>query len=326
MGKHRFRLRKFPGVSSPGKWMALIVMALFHSAVFKGFSESGKSSRMQMDQVREGAFALRSGSEHLPGEIVMVNWNIARGVRQAEILQAFRGPLKADLYLLQEVDWETRRAGFRKVAEEMARELGMNYLFGIEFRELAQERERQPAFHGQATFSRGAFTHSRVVRFRHQPYNWNPFWKPRLARMQPREGGRMALVAEIQWDGRLCVFYNLHLESRTSDRSRAKQIREALDDIKARYPQETPVAIAGDLNTRLSAASPVLRELEAAGFQDVFQGQPGPLGTKVGAKSDLRKDWIFVRHLQFSDARVVKLTLSDHYPLIVRLAMPRADR
>jgi endonuclease/exonuclease/phosphatase family metal-dependent hydrolase len=326
MGKQQYRLLKFPGVSSPGKWMALIVMALFHSAVFKGFSESGKSSRMQMDQVREGAFALHSGSEHLPGEIVMVNWNIARGVRQAEILRAFRGPLKADLYLLQEVDWETRRAGFRKVAEEVARELSLNYLFGIEFRELAQERKRHPAFHGQATLSSGPLEVSRILRFHHQPHNWNPFWKPRLAKMQPREGGRMALVTEIQWGGRLCVFYNLHLESRTTDRGRAKQIREVIDDINAHYSQETPVVIAGDLNTQLSAASPVLHELMASGFQDVFQGQSGPLGTKVGAKSNLRIDWILVRHLQFSDARVVKLALSAHYPLIVRLAMPRADR
>lgn len=324
--KQQFRLIKFPGGAFTSKLLALCTLALLHPMFFKDLSAANQLPPPQLDQVRQGAFALNGGREHLQGEIVLVNWNIARGVRQAELLKALRGPLKADLYLLQEVDWETRRAQFHNVAEVLARELDLNYLFGIEFRELAQARKQQPAFHGQAILNCGPFVASRVLRFQYQPYNWDPFWKPRLAPMQPRQGGRMALVAEMQWDGRLCVFYNLHLESQTNDRGRARQIREVLADLQMHYPPNTPVVIAGDLNTRLSAASPVVHELAAAGFQDVFEGQSGPLGTKAGANAQLRKDWIFVRQMHFSAARVVKLNLSDHYPLVVRLAMPPVTR
>jgi endonuclease/exonuclease/phosphatase family metal-dependent hydrolase len=198
----------------------------------------------------------------------------------------------------------------------------MVYVFGIEFEELAQGRSGRPAFHGQALLSRFPVIRTRVLRFRHQSYNWGPRWKPRWAWLQPRRGGRMALIVELEWGGRPCVIYNTHLESKDDDAGRAKQVREILDDIQAHYASDIPVIVAGDLNTRKGADSPVLEALKAGGFQDALQDSKGRLRTKVG--SNKRADWILVRGLHFSEARILELVISDHYPLMVRLARPPA--
>ena len=58
----------------------------------------------------------------------------------------------ADLYLLQEVDLHTRRAGNRDVAAELASRLRLNGAYAIEFEELSQESGR-PAYIGQATLT-----------------------------------------------------------------------------------------------------------------------------------------------------------------------------
>lgn len=303
-------------------WRGLILMTWLGSSLLPISAQTGPGARPQMDQILSGSFALGATEEHHCSELMLVNWNIARGGRQTNIVQALRGPLTADLYLLQEVDWHTRRTGYRNVAEELARELRMNYVFGIEFEELAQGRNGLPAFHGQAVLSRFPILRARVLRFRHQLYNWGPRWKPRWAWLQPRRGGRMALVVEFQWGGRPCVIYDAHLESKANDAGRAKQIREILEDIHARYPPDTPVIVTGDLNTQKGADSAVLHELKAGGFQDVLYDFQGPLRTKVG--SNRRADWILVRHLHFFDARIANLDMSDHYPLMVRLAPPLA--
>lgn len=295
-------------------------MTLWSSPLLFVSAQTKPAARPQMDQVLSGSFAPRATEEHNRSEMVLASWNIERGVRHAKILQALRGPLAADLFVLQEVDLHTRRTGYRNVAEDLARELGMNYVFGIEFQELAQGHDGRPAFHGQAVLSRFPVSSARVLRFRHQLHNWGPRWMPHWAWLQPRRGGRMALVVEIQWCGQSCVIYNAHLESRASDAGRAKQIREILEDIHTHYAPDTPVIVAGDLNTRKGVRSPVLQELRASGFQDVCWDLKGPLRTKVG--SNKREDWVLVRHLSCFNGRIPRLDISDHYPLTVRLTRP----
>lgn len=276
---------------------------------------------MDINSIRSGSFATDSRPERLRSGFIVVCWNIERGLRWTEIHNAVRGPLVADLYLLQEVDWNARRTGYRDVAADLARATGTNYVFAIEFEELAQGREGQPAFHGQAVLSRAPIAQARILRFRYQPCDWNPWWKPNWAWTQPRRGGRLALVVEIQYGGHSLVVYNAHLESRADEAGRARQMDEILRDIHQHYPLEKPVIVAGDLNTRDGANSRVLRELRAAGFCDVFESCDGPLFTKV--RANRRADWIFVRNLRFSDAEVSQVVASDHYPLRVHLALPR---
>ena len=285
-------------------------------------SQTKRESSPPLNQILSGSFASSVPGGCNDSRLVLVSWNIQRGVRLSEILETFRGPLAADFYLLQEVDMRTHRTGYRNVAEEMARELRMNYVFGIEFQELAQGRPSFPAFHGQAVLSRFPMSQARLLRFRHQPHNWGPRWKPRWSWLQPRRGGRMALVVEFQLGGRPWVIYNTHLEGKGNETGRALQVREILEDIQAHYPLDTAVIVGGDLNTRKGADSPVLQALRAAGFRDAFQDYQGSLQTKI--RGDGRRDWIFLRHILSFDARIPVIKISDHYPLAVRVAVPRA--
>lgn len=301
----------------------MIVMSLLASALYATLPERKPSEAGDLDRIWSGSFASGRRQEHDSSELVLVSWNIERGTRQSEILQAFRGPLAADLCLLQEVDLYTRRAGRRNVAEDFARELGMNYVFGVEFEELSQGRPGSPAFHGQAVLSRFPITRTRVVRFRRQLYNWRHAWLPRWAWIQPRNGGRMALVTEIDLGGKSLVLYNTHLESKASDAGRAEQIQEILEDLRTHYPADVPVIIAGDLNTEKGANSPVLDYLRASGFRDVLEGEKGLLRTKSGSRR--RADWILSRNVRFFDARILELAISDHFPLRVRVALPASS-
>jgi endonuclease/exonuclease/phosphatase family metal-dependent hydrolase len=273
-----------------------------------------------LDQILSGSFASRATQLSEDSEFLLANWNIERGVRKEEILQAFRGRLAADLYILQEVDLHTRRTGYRNVAEEIARELGMNYVFGMEFEELAQRVAGGSAYQGQAVLSRFPIGQTRLLRFQHQLHNWGPRWMPRWSWLQPRRGGRMALVVEIQLGHCTLPIYNTHLESKANDFGRAQQIREILEDIQRHYDADTPVIVAGDFNTHEEADSPVLRELEARGFQDALRNYKGPLQTKPGSKG--RIDWVFLRHLDSRESSIPRVNISDHYPLVARIAVP----
>src|SRR5258708_24757189 len=198
-----------------------------------------------MNDILAGNFALRRGQ--FPGRDVIrvVNWNIERGLRLAEIAD-FLESQQADLLTLQEADLNARRTHNRNIAEELARRLGMNYVFGREFEELAQGSRTSPAWHGQATLSRWRLRNPRVIRFRRQSGFWRPRWfLPRTEPFQERLGGRIALVAEADLAGRAVSVYNLHLESRGNDELRLSQLDEALNDAMRNSPQ-TPGLMAGE--------------------------------------------------------------------------------
>jgi len=83
-----------------------------------------------------------------PTSIRVVDWNIDRGLRLPEIL-AFLDRTNADILTLQEVDINAKRTHQLNIAQEIARPLQMNYVFGREFEELTQGSKASPAYHGQ---------------------------------------------------------------------------------------------------------------------------------------------------------------------------------
>ena len=89
-----------------------------------------------------------------PKSLRIVDWNIERG-QQLQGITEFLASVNADILILQEVDVNARRTHRVNVAEEIARKLGMNYVFGREFEELVQGSKNSPAYHGQATLSIG---------------------------------------------------------------------------------------------------------------------------------------------------------------------------
>src|SRR5271170_4705685 len=163
-----------------------------------------------------------------PTSIRVVDWNIDRGLRLPEIL-AFLDRTNADILTLQEVDINAKRTHQLNIAQEIARPLQMNYVFGREFQELTQGSRASPAYHGQATLSRWPLSNSRILRFQKQSNFWRPRWfLPEIEPFQERIGGRLALVCEAAIAGKKLVTYNLHLESRGDDALRCSQIEETL--------------------------------------------------------------------------------------------------
>jgi endonuclease/exonuclease/phosphatase family metal-dependent hydrolase len=250
--------------------------------------------------------------------VKVVSWNIERGLRLRDVTEILRRQ-GASLVLLQEVDLNSRRTGRRSIAEELAHSLRMPYLFAAEFEELSQGNRDSPAYHGQAILTSLAVSSPRIIRFAHQTAFWKSRWYlPNWSVFQRRTGGRLALVAEVEVGGRLLVIYNAHLESRGSEQLRRVQIDEILADTR-RYPADTPILIAGDLNTR-KPSSPVVAALLGAGFHMA-------VGQQVTTTRGAPLDWIFVRGpLTFEKGAIHgDAKASDHFPLTVVIQLdPRS--
>ena|ERR1700761_3669798 len=192
-----------------------------------------------MNDILAGNFA-PGGWQLWPHEVIrVINWNIDRGLRLPEITE-FLASQQADILVLQEVDLNARRTHRLNIAEELARKLQMNYVFGREFQELTQGSRTSPAYHGQATLSRWRLASPRVIRFRCQSGFWRPRWfLPRMEPFQERLGGRISLITEVNIAANTLMVYNLHLESRGNDAIRLCQLREVLQDAGRYVPRVT---------------------------------------------------------------------------------------
>jgi endonuclease/exonuclease/phosphatase family metal-dependent hydrolase len=268
----------------------------------------------------EAIQTLRSGnyghSTDFHARAAILNWNIDRGKNLEDIKQQIR-QLKPDLCIFQEVDLGARRTHGQDVAKELAETFGMNYVFAPEFRELGQGTAEEPAYHGQALLSTLPVRSSRMIRFEHQ----SGWWKPRrllissVPLLQRREGGRVALVAQLDNGGKPLVVYNLHLESKGTEQLRLEQLQEVLDDAQ-RYPRETPVIIAGDLNTFVFHSRLVPR-LRQAGFRSAFGDRRIRTHVLLG-----ELDWVFVRgSIECEHGQVLRVHGSDHFPISLEVRL-----
>jgi endonuclease/exonuclease/phosphatase family metal-dependent hydrolase len=246
----------------------------------------------------------------------VVDWNINRGLRLQEVTD-FLTSQKPDLLILQEVDLNARRTHCINVAEELARKLRMNYVFGYEFEELTQGAPASPAYHGQATLSRWRLKNPRVIRFRRQSGFWRPRWfLPRTEPFQERLGGRLALATDIDVPGRNLTVYNLHLESRGSDALRLSQLTEVLDDSATSVPR-FPILLAGDLNFDISEGhtGALLRQ---KGYRNVLgqsHSYTRPARRLFGNPRSI--DWAFISGPVSATSGQVHTSVnaSDHYPI-----------
>jgi endonuclease/exonuclease/phosphatase family metal-dependent hydrolase len=252
--------------------------------------------------------------------IRIVDWNIDRGLQLRSIID-FLGDTNADVLILQEVDVNARRTHHLNIAQEIARKLRLNYVFGREFVELTQGSKTSPAYHGQATLSPWKISKPRVIHFQQQSDFWKPRWyKPKLQKLQERLGGRIALAAEIGIQCIPMICYNLHLESRSNDELRLAQLNEVLHDAGG-YDSTQLVVVAGDLN--LNASKPVVTDsLARAGFLDVVPTARVPTTpARHLLEAGRHIDWAFVRGPVQADAGKVHRSVrgSDHYPISFEL-------
>jgi endonuclease/exonuclease/phosphatase family metal-dependent hydrolase len=261
-----------------------------------------------------------------PSSLRIVDWNIDRGLQLQGVVD-FLAETNADVLILQEVDLNARRTHRLNIAEEIARKLQMNYVFGCEFQELVQGSKTSPAYHGQATLARWPISNPRLIRFSRQSHFWQPRWYlPNMEPFQERLGGRIALVADIEIAGKKLVTYNLHLESRASDQLRLSQVAEVLSDA-ARQDAQSPVVVAGDFNldaSKTGAAS----ALAAAAFQDAIATPHKPTTPSRHLFEPGRPiDWAFIRGpIRAGSGRIHnQVKASDHYPISFTLTLSRSS-
>jgi endonuclease/exonuclease/phosphatase family metal-dependent hydrolase len=260
-----------------------------------------------------------------PSSVGIVDWNIDRGLQLQAVID-FLANANADILILQEADLNARRTHRLNIAEEIARKLQMNFVFGCEFEELVQGSKASPAYHGQATLSKWPISNPRLIRFSRQSHFWQPRWfLPRIEPFQERLGGRIALVAEINVNGSKLLTYNLHLESRGNDDLRLSQIEEVLSDV-ARQDRECPIVVAGDFNLDASKGAAALA-LARNGFQNAMVVPGTPTTPSRGVFEPGRRiDWAFVRgSIRAGAGRVHnQAKASDHYPISFTLTASRS--
>jgi endonuclease/exonuclease/phosphatase family metal-dependent hydrolase len=278
---------------------------------------NGYSVDMEMDDIVTGNFAPLRSIVSAPKSLKIVDWNIERGQQLQGVIDFLLG-VNADIVILQEVDLNARRTHRLNIAETIARNLQMNYVFGREFQELVQGSKDSPAYHGQATLSKWPISKPRLIRCSRQSHFWKPHWfLPNIKPFQKRLGGRMAVVAQTNVAGSKVVIYNVHLESRGNDALRISQFEEVLSDATC-YDDEYPVIVAGDFNMDASKAKVAL-QLARAGFQDAVASPPGTPTTPAHGlcKGGRRIDWAFFRGpLRASSGQVHgNVKASDHYPI-----------
>src|SRR6266576_6540227 len=207
-----------------------------------------------MQEIVTGNFAPFKWVFWPPRSLCIVDWNINRGMELQGVID-FLASTNADILILQEADLNARRTHRLNIAEEIARKLQMNYVFGREFQELVQGSKASPAYHGQAILARWPISNPRLIRFSRQSHFRQPHWfVPKIEPFQERLGGRIALVAEVNVAGNRVVVYNLHLESKGNDELRFSQVEEVLSDA-ARQDPGCQVVVAGDFNLDASKKS-----------------------------------------------------------------------
>lgn len=158
----------------------------------------------------------------------------------AQILEQARELSRADIIILNEVDWGLKRTNYRHIARELAGAMRMNYAFGVEFvevdplnlgietlegetseskaemlRNLTVDKSRTLALHGTAILSRFPLRNVRIVRFLNQGHDWYAAEKNGVSKLEKgkRKGAGIVLgekiVREVRRGGRMMLLADI---------------------------------------------------------------------------------------------------------------------
>jgi endonuclease/exonuclease/phosphatase family metal-dependent hydrolase len=295
----------------------------------------------------------------LSGWVRVAAWNIERGRRPAE-LALMLDDAGAELCLLSEVDVGMARTANLDTVAALAADLGAGAAFGVEFVELGlgntseQEEcaaagvENTAALHGNAIVCPAPLEAPAALRLPDRDEGWFA-----ADSVQPRVGGRLALLATVALDGVPVTVVSTHLENHTDPAHRAEQMAALLEAVDARGGTAGPAVVGGDLNT---LAAPFTEHLdrEAAGrmhtvdptrftwpvaYEPLFEVAAahgfGWVGANVVAPTTehdargrphhvpLKLDWILVRGLLARHPAVVGVHgLSDHRLVSCAVRLP----
>ena len=240
--------------------------------------------------------------------------NAMRGYGSARHCAMLRGDPAlrgAAVVLLNELDLGMARTRNRNVAHELARCLHMNYVYGVEFKELTlgqpHEKKRLPpgaanaqGLHGNAILSVFPLRQPRLLRLPGAP---DAYWRKGGFDGEFREGGRMAVLAQVpvargagvQWVELVAT----HLDFFVGEAYNSDAARRIVAAVDARGADA--VVVAGDMGSR-GRQSRAMQVFAAHGYALDFNYR------LKGASGD----WVLVRNLSHEGAAVVHAPLSDH--------------
>jgi endonuclease/exonuclease/phosphatase family metal-dependent hydrolase len=271
----------------------------------------------------------------------VVAWNAQRcrdPARAAEYLRA----TGADVFLLSELDVGMARSGQTHSARELARALGCDGAFAVEFLELGLGDERERAahageenalgWHGGAVLARRALRAPEVLRLEHG----GRWFDGRLG--ERRVGSRIAVLCRVALGAGELALASVHLESHSDPEERTAQLEVVFDRLE-RFAPGAPALVGGDVNThslgraeledpeRLRAVlardrgrlrdpisyEPLFALAERRGFAwRAANLHPTPTYKRDG-RAAFQLDWFFARGLALADPAVIPSgELSDH--------------
>lgn len=177
-------------------------------------------------------------------------WNIERGIVFDGIVEGLKNHPKLnnkDLYLLTELDYGMARSGNRFVAQEIARELRLNYAFAPVYVALQKgsgvesemEGENTRSIHGLAMFSKWPMENIHAIPL--------PNGKDKMWGKEKRLGYLRALIADIAHPAGIFRAVTVHLDAHCSRVHRKLQMQIVFDHLKTL--ESMPTIIGGDWNT-----------------------------------------------------------------------------
>jgi endonuclease/exonuclease/phosphatase family metal-dependent hydrolase len=147
---------------------------------------------------------------------------------------------RADVVILNEVDWGLKRTNYRNVAKELANAMQMNYAFGVEFVEvdpvtlgietlegetsadkseivanLAVDKTRTLGLHGTAILSRFPLRNARLIQFAKQGHDWFLAEKDGVSKLEAgkRKGAKLVfgekIMREVRRGGRMMLLADI---------------------------------------------------------------------------------------------------------------------
>lgn len=269
-------------------------------------------------------------------------FNMERGVHLdalGDCLETCPGIQPFDVILGNEMDDGCVRSGNRDTAAELAKRLGMNYVYGLEFIELVNGEDAK-GHHGNAIFSRWPIKQAKILRLPEE-FNWY-FDK------EKRIGSRLAILAELDVAGRSVGVVTIHLENRTTEDGRGRQMDAILQAAEEMF-SNMPVILGGDLNTmccngrntgelydiagteaflqrcflEVTEREPCLKNAMKAGYKavpELCDERGDELVKKFGTCRDMirkekkvvsRLDWLLLRGAEAEEVRVISTLRAD---------------
>ena len=177
-------------------------------------------------------------------------WNIERGNVYEGIVAALKDHARLkdkDLLLLTELDYGMARSKNRFVAQDLARELKLNYAFAPVYIALQKGSgveefatgENTVSIHGLAMFSKYPLKNVHAIAL--------PNGKDKMWGKEKRLGYLRALVADVEHPAGDFRAVTIHLDAHSSRKHRHLQIKIVLDRLDTLAP--LPTLIGGDWNT-----------------------------------------------------------------------------